>query len=82
VLDPDAGDPFKTKGLCRFDPGMAGDDFGIRVDQGGTDEAEARHARRQLLDLSRRMGTGVVRIGPQAVGVEFLDPKFRTVPGW
>jgi hypothetical protein len=41
VLDPDAGDPVKTKGLCRLDSSMTGDDLAVGVDQGWNNEAEA-----------------------------------------
>jgi hypothetical protein len=54
---------------------MTGNDLAVGVEQGWYNEAEARYARRQLPYLSRRVDTGVVSIGLQAVGVELLDSK-------
>ena len=47
---------------------MSGDDLVIVIDKNGIVEAEPLDAARDLLDLLRRVGTGIARVRSQRVG--------------
>lgn len=67
MREADAGDSLEAEHACSRKTSMACDDLTFIVDQDRVVEAEPLDAFRDQLDLLRRMGAGIARVGLQRV---------------
>ena len=72
----------KVSRNSRLNAPMSGNDLVIVIDQNGVVEAEPLDAARDLLDLLRRVGTRIARIGSQRMGRPVFEIHFRFSVEW
>ena len=73
VLDPETGHRLHPNALCGLDPTVSGEDRAGLVNQDGVGESERSDGVRDLAELFLRVGSRVLRPGPQRGRVELFD---------